>query len=291
MENKYALLIDIKSSRSLDEGLRFDAQEKLSFIISELNRVFSHRLLFPVDFSSGDSVQGIFGDSSSPLEFYYMLITLFFPYEVRAGIGVGGINDMIYEASKDSMGTNYMDGRAYHLARNALDISKGGICPITILSDDYWDDCIVNKLFAEASNLRGRLSSSQLNLLNLCNVLNPLLGEAEQGMFEIIFDKCVSYLNIDGRITDKYMYRDKLYKELRMIYDLSKSQPFEDALKTIKKHIPSFDIMPRKSDAYLAKLYGVSPQNIWLLKKRGNMDEIRTAELLAVMYLRRNYHD
>ena len=295
MNNKgFALLADIKASRNTSDDVRFDMQRKLRLIIDSLNSLFRHEMLSTIEFSSGDSIQGLFKNPSSSLRYYLLLNTLFYPYELRAGIGVGEINSMIYEDSKQSdndIDSNYLDGTAYHRAKHALDTAKIYDTRVIIASNDIDYDNVINNMLIEATNYRERMSPSQKRLLVLCEFLNPILNYEESDNYANSFSRLVSFLTFDESIFNKYMYKEKLYQELFSIFELGKNMRFDGKSYNRYFHIFTADIMPRNSDVYLAKLYDVSPQNIWLLKKRGGMDNIRTLEMLASISLERMNED
>lgn len=292
MNNKgFAFLADIKSSKNTSDDIRFNMQRKLRSIIDVLNYVFRFEMLSTIEFSSGDSVQGLFNNESAPLRYSLLLNTLFYPYEVRTGIGIGEINRMIYEDSKqykDKIDSNYLDGTAYHRARRALDTAKIYNTRVVVVSDNLQWDSIINNMLIESTNYRKRMSPSQKSLFVLCEFLNPILNHQESDNYEKNFPDLVSLLTFDENIHNKYMYKEKLYQELFTIFKLGKNTRFDERPYSRYFHIFTADIMPRNSDIYLAKLYNVSPQNIWLLKKRGGMDNIRTLEMLAVNSLGRN---
>jgi len=287
----FAILVDIKESRNASDDIRFDMQRKLKSIIDFLNHIFKDEMLSMVEFSSGDSVQGLFNDPSSTLRYCLLLNTLFFPYEVRTGIGIGEINSMIYEDGKqfkNDIDSNYLDGTAYHRARHALDTAKLFNTRVLIASENLEWDTVINNMLIEATNYRERMSSSQKQLMVLCEFLNPILNHQESDEYAKSFPQLVSFLTFDESIYNKYMYKEKLYQELFTMFELGKDMRFDGRSYNRYSHIFTADIMPRNSDIYLAKLYGVRPQNIWQLKKRGHMDNVRTLELLAINSLGRS---
>ena len=292
MNNRgFAFLADIRASRNASDDIRFDMQRKLRSIIDVLNYVFRFEMLSTIEFSSGDSIQGLFNNESAPLRCSLLLNTLFYPYEVRVGIGIGEINSMIYEDGKqykDDIDSNYLDGTVYHRARRALDTAKIYNTRVVVASDNLEWDSVINNMLIEATNYRERMSPSQKRLMVLCEFLNPILNHQESENYAKNFPDLVSFLTFDETIYNKYMYKEKLYQELFTIFELRKDMRFDGRSYNRYFHIFTADIMPRNSDIYLAKLYDVSPQNIWLLKKRGGMDNIRTLEMLAVNSLGRS---
>lgn len=272
----YAFLADIKASRSADDGERLSMQNRLRTVIEKLNNIFEQEMFAPLVFSSGDSVQCLFKSASASIRCYLLFSTLFSPYSIRAGIGAGDINrKMLEEETKHGwINSNYLDGPAYHLARKAIDLAKELDARVLVFSSKCNQSRIINNMLIEACEHRKRLSPSQEKLLTLCEYLNPILNEEESVSYSNSFPVLSSLLPFDETASSS--------KDLFDIFQYVMRSQFER--KAEDKLFPIFhaEIMPRNSGAYLGKILNVSPQNIWLMKKRGNMDTIRTLELLAV---------
>lgn len=289
---RVALLADIVDSKSFEDKDRFVLQERLRKIKDILNDVFKINIMSPFEFSSGDSIQCLLSNPMVAIECSYLLRTLFYPYRIRCGIGVGDVNDMLYDESKelfDDGSSNYVDGKAYHLAKDALDIAKIRNDDFFIESEDRFSDFQINYYFSMSSFLRRKNTKTRAKLLNIFEYISPLVDSNNVNHFSDNFNKCIELLKIDNEILDNYMYMGKFYFELRNIMELN-IEPVEYFFDVmLDSHSGEVEILSRSSDIYISKLLSVSHQNISMIKKRGNMNKIRTTDLLALMYAERNY--
>ena len=292
MENNYAILIaDIKSSRVYNEEERLAIQERLKKIVDLLNYIFSRSLVLPLDFSAGDSVQGIFKSPEASLRCYFVLQNLFFPVIIRGGIGC----DKIYESftnSGDFKDTNEIDGSAYHLAREAIEIAKAKKYDVAFFSKANSLDVYLNNMLMLSSNLKSCLSRSQRDLFRLCSFLSPILSEEELLKYESRFSDMLPFFDFSPLILNKYMYQEKLYSELLSIFNINKTNIEFYHNCYMLDHVFIADLVSRSSDGYLAKFYNVTPQNISSLRRRGKMNTIKTLDILSSIYLWKEFnHD
>ena len=141
---------------------------------------------------------------------------LFSPYDIRAGIGAGSINDKIYEEDKKDgeINTNFLDGLAYHLARKALDIAKAFDARVLVISGEFRQNQIINNALMEANTYRNRLSRKQAKLLALCEILNPILSAEESAIYSRHFIDLLSLFHIDETAFTQYMRKEMLYQDL-----------------------------------------------------------------------------
>ena len=293
MEKRYSVLIaDIRSSKSFDTESRFVIQDRLHRIVSLLNRLFGKKLVLNIDFSSGDSIQGLFDCASSSIECFYLLRMLFAPYEIRCGIGIGDINDRILDDSKiiyTEGNTNFNDGNAYHLAKKAIDYAKEKNYGVLVFSDLKDNDIILNNLLIYSHDFRRKLTSSQFELMNLYEYLNPLLTDELFIKYETFFSDVVSFLSIKDKLSERNMVSEKLIDDLEHVLSLNRDVIRYSSKKPVEKSVFNSEITSRSTDFYLAKLFGVSPQNIALLRKRGHMNDIRTLEELGKEFMKKEY--
>ena len=95
--NFAAIIIDIQHSRKYDDDQRFYMQDKLFSIIQFINEYYFKELVKKFEFSSGDSIQALFNNVSDAFSCYCFIRDLFYPYQVRCGIGYGKLNQRILE--------------------------------------------------------------------------------------------------------------------------------------------------------------------------------------------------
>lgn len=276
MENMvFAFLADIKSSRSMNGDERFSMQNRFRNAIENLNNIFGNEMLAPLCFSAGDSVQCLFKSASASIRCYLLFSTFFFPYRIRAGIGAGDINrNMLEEEAKNGrIDSIFLDGPAYHFAKKALGLAKEYDARVLVVSNECDQNRVINNMLIEASNHRRKLSTSQERLLTLCEFINPILNEEESVSYSNSFSELLPLMPVDKTVSMK--------KNLFNLFRDGRKEQSERRLTDRSLPIFSAQVMSRNSDGRLAKILNVSPQNIWLLKKRGNMDAIRTLEMLA----------
>lgn len=295
MNKQYAVLIaDIKSSRLFKSNDRFKVQNKLFKTTEILNSVFSEVLSSPISFSAGDSIQGLFENFSAALRCYFLLRELFLPNIIRGGIGIGEINTKIFKESNiyfNGGNTNYIDGDAYHFAKNALDEAKLRNTDVLVFSNKKWDDSIVNNSLLIASSLRKKATHSQMELLRICEFIYPLLNESELEILKQNYTQCADLLELDEKFYSLYMDKTDFYRELLNVSNYISPYNFDKNNNNSCESVFEADITSRNLDAYLAKIFDVSSQNIWLLRKRGSLKDIRTQEKLALLCLERNYYE
>jgi len=173
MKNYTALIIDIVNSKKLDSNKRFEVQEKLSISIKILNEIYKDSIYKSLSFSAGDSVQGLFLDTKTAYEIYYFIKQTISPFNLRAGIGVGSINEVIAK-NFNINDSNVFDGKAYHMARNAIDACEEKKSNIIIFGNKDTDD-MLNTLIKERE-----LNTTQRQVLfSICSLV-PYLRKIEK---------------------------------------------------------------------------------------------------------------
>ena len=85
------------------------------------------------------------------------------------------------------------------------------------------------------------------------------------------------------------MIPEKLIDDLEHVLNLNKVAIRYNLKKPIERSVFNSELTSRSTDFYLAKLFGVSPQNIALLRKRGHMNDIRTLEELGKEFMEKEY--
>lgn len=293
---KYAsLIVDIKSSRSYKYADRFYIQEKLFKICELMNKIFADSIESPLTFSSGDSIQGLFKNGGACLKCVFLMKTFFSPFEIRVGVGIGPINKETLLSSKklySFSNSNYIEGIAYHYARQAIEESEKTKNDIIVYSNKY-EDYFLNNMLIISEELKKTLSPKQKELLFLYNFFAPILNEEEQSEFDRFYDECFEVVSFDKILSNKDTILNELKESLYYLFRQNCISSISSILLDLNLAKPVFEatISSRNSDAYLAKVLNVTPQNISLVKKRGLMNRIRTEEELSVSFIERILND
>ena len=140
MKSYVSLIIDIEKSRMYEVDERNEIQNYMSNCIDKLNILHQKNIEFPLTFSGGDELQGLFKDVTTGILYYRLFEMLMAPVRVRAGIGIGEWTVKV----EDGLSTQ-QDGPAYHKARKAIeDVYKKQSQNVRIFSGK--DDILANHL-------------------------------------------------------------------------------------------------------------------------------------------------
>lgn len=166
----FALIVDLVKSRKMNDDDRFDAQKKLNNAVKVINGLVIENVVKPLSFSAGDSIQGLFDNAQAAFSAYSFVENLIFPYSIRCGIGCGSINEKIINKFNTD-DSNVYDGKAYHLARNAMDMAKEYTYKIFIDSELDIDKTL-NILFNDDKLIN--MTPSQKAIYSLINIIDPI---------------------------------------------------------------------------------------------------------------------
>jgi hypothetical protein len=253
-----AFILDIKNSREMAATQRRSAQERLSDAADFANSVYKNKMKCKLDFSSGDSIQGLFTDPSSAVCCYTLIRSAVVPNKIRCGIGAGDLVDMPYTDS------NRMDGTSYHNARDALSFSKENGYEVLFRSGCATDR-FVNQYLAAAQVLMSKQSSKQEIISNLIFLLDPLTdsdldrSEYDKGVRKFID----ANISVYGRSPDV----------LPAVPVLSGRSGTGFNEKTIDRNIQTT----------LGKMLGVTSENIRQMIIRGDVEMVRSLFISAYM--------
>ena len=280
-DNYAAIILDIQHSRTYDDEKRFYVQDKLFSIIQFINEYYSKELVKLFEFSSGDSIQALFKDVSADFSCYCFIKNLFYPYQLRCGIGYGKLNQRILD--KDYYSTNMFDGEAYHYAISALNDCKKEGYGFLIYSCNEEKDYFVNQIMSTVELLNFDLTIKQADVFDLFNLLYPLEikyeGHNLDRMAKFIFYKLKQ--NVLSYRFDKEasnFIKDVLFDEGR--YDYFRKEKFH------KLFDPQFST---KMNSVCSVLLNVSRHNIEKIRDVGKFDEIRKLECLVFEYMKKEY--
>lgn len=281
-DNYAAIILDIQHSRKYDDNDRFKVQDKLFSIIQFINKYYTKELVKVFEFSSGDSIQALFKDVSDAFSCYCFIRDLFYPYEVRCGIGYGKINQNIMD--KDYYSTNMFDGEAYHYAISALNDCKLEKYVFLVYSGNEEKDNLVNQIMRTVELLNFDHTNKQADVFDIFNLLYPLdikyEGQNINKNAEFIIDKLKqNVLSYDFDMFTSNDIKELLLNEVRF-------HNYKIDGKVHKLFGPCFTT---KMNSVCSVLLNVSRQNIEKMRTVGKFDEIRKLEHLVFEYTMKEY--
>lgn len=285
MEKKYAaIILDVKDSRNMSEDVRAECQKKLLKINEFINNIFSSSLEEKVVFTGGDSVQGLFDNVKNAVGCYYLVKFLLYPYELRCGIGYGTINEYIKNIKETDkhLDSNFVDGNSYHLATQAINTAKEKDYNILIFTDAQKNDIITNQVLHTSRTLEMMQTPYQKDIFCIFNLLFPVTyGDKQINSFyyDFIFKSLKNNLKKYKIIQEKFYY-DDLY--LRISQHLAKNRT-DDENDLSEQRVFSDTLLPAALNEYVAQMLGVTRQNIEQKVEKGNFNEIRKLDILAMM--------
>ncbi|MBU0502696.1 MAG: SatD family protein, partial [Candidatus Margulisbacteria bacterium] len=154
MAKKYCVLIgDIVRSRDIEKRKSF--QKDFVNLLSKINKKFSSQILSEFTVTLGDEFQGVLRSPADSYEIMAELSELFYPIEVRFGLGWEIITT---EIKKKAIG---MDGPAFHLARQAIDQAKDSGKLIVYLTRSREKDLALNALTLAILEIKKALTKRQ----------------------------------------------------------------------------------------------------------------------------------
>lgn len=281
MHNNFtAINIDIQHSRKYDEDERAYIQSKLYSIVQFINEYYANELFKKFEFSSGDSIQALFKEVSDAFDCYCFIRDLFYPYQIKCGIGYGKLNKKILD--KDFYSTNMLDGEAYHYARFAMKDCKEEKCRFLIHSNDKEKDNLVNQIMRTNQLLNYDLTNKQADVFNLFCLINPLKIEHKgKNIKDADFIINILRQNILSYNFDKFSNDEIKALLFNSYHELKQEEIFHKIFK------PSFSTTINST---LSVLLHVSRQNVEKMKSVGKFNEIRNLECLVFDYIRKEYN-
>ena len=285
MNNKYAaIILDIKNSKNMSEDVRAECQKKLLKITEFINNIFFSSLEEKAVFTGGDSVQGLFDNVKNAVGCYYLAKFLLYPFELRCGIGFGTINEFIRNIKETDkyLNSNFVDGNSYHLATNAINTAKEKNYNILIFTNNPQNDIIINQVLHTSMTLELLQTPYQKDIFCMFNLLFPITyGDKQINSFYYDFIIKILKSNLKKyKIIKEKFYYDDLY--LRISQYLAKNQT-DDEKVLINQRIFYDTLIPAALNEYVAQMLGVTRQNIEQKVEKGNFNEVRKLDVLAIM--------
>lgn len=109
-----AIIGDIIASKEIQE--RGDIQEKLHYILNQINEIYDNDISAKFIITLGDEFQGLLKDNRNLLDIIKYIQKMMHPVRLRFGIGIGEISTQIFHEA--ALGA---DGPAYYAARDAME--------------------------------------------------------------------------------------------------------------------------------------------------------------------------
>ncbi|MFH5881339.1 SatD family protein [Liberiplasma polymorphum] len=282
MEKLFVLMIDLVKSKELDETSRYDVQTRMHLALEFINKHCKNKLVKSLSFSAGDSIQGLFSDVTTAYSTYLFIKYAVFPYTIRAGIGYGKVNvEMLVKFKSDN--SNLYDGKAYHAAKEAIDLAKKLDYEMVVHSENAFDHTVnhlINDgLFISLTESRGAL----LSLLNLIEPVyfNALTKQVNYYKDTLVFvEEIVKFYHERSRVSSdqKALFNKTLYKKL--------TQSIEPVDYDLTNHESTISSEARE---ILVSLTSSTPQNIGAIIRGSNMDFIRKRLMARISLLQYFY--
>lgn len=286
MRTYYALIIDIVDSKKLSEKDRLNAQVRLRDGIELVEILFKEKILKAMNFSGGDSVQGLFVEISAAYKAFLAIENALFPYEVRAGIGGGEINQEILKAFNDD-NSNTHDGKAYHLAQEALLQAKRSNSELIIKTNQIKDE-IINPLVSDKELTNMTLSRGLI--YSIINLVSPI--SEQSNVSQTYMNKALSIIEDNLKLyhRNSRVEHKANSKGFLLVQETNNHLMFRNYLLQENQLSESSDFQINSGlRTLLVELTESKPQNINALIKAGNMEYLRKrafakAELLKIVY-------
>lgn len=286
MQKYVSLIMDIKSSRRYSLEERNKLQTFMLQCMEYMNRAFEKSWEFPVTFSAGDEVQGLFTDLTAAILYLRLFEMMIRPVKVRAGIGVGEWNVKIVNGS-----STQQDGPAYHYARKALEeVRRKQLQSYRICSGQNED--MVNYLI----NASAVLKEQQGYMQNIAQMITELLYPFQKGDLQSYnYEIMKELLNI------KYCYKIGFRPSFSRKETFRTSENVTDKLEETQLRViepifvdgENFDsekvIIKKNMSSSIAEILGCKRQNADMLLKRGHVRTIRNMDYVALQYIEKEY--
>lgn len=141
MEQYTVIIADIKESRKMQDYERYEWQLFLKSAIVQVNENYSGIIEAPFMITKGDEFQGVLKNLADVNHVVAKFEQLLFPLHLRFGVGHGPIQKMGSSIPIE------MDGRAFHIASNALNIAKKKKLMVYVESGIPQFDLVINTIY------------------------------------------------------------------------------------------------------------------------------------------------
>jgi hypothetical protein len=291
MEKYCVLMIDIVNSRGLIEERRFEVQRKLDKIAEIVNFLYKKNIVKPLHFSGGDSMQGVFTKISTAYEAYLLIKSGIFPYQIRAGIGEGKINQFMFNFERfEDSDSNVFDGSAYHLSKEAVETSRVKKNNITIKTNHKYD-CIINTFIEDGALTR--MTEARMTIYSLINLIEPITLNEDFDINSLWYASNISPLVQE--IVNYYKETSEKMDNKEMICINAVERKLREYYKYeyvfISKDINRFNEIGTDLRNVLVDFIGFKDQNLNEIIKKGKLVDFRKREVAKVGLLEYFYKE
>jgi len=144
---------DIRGSSKVDD--RRDLADRLVDLCAHLNRYFAPNIVVKFKVVSGDGIQGLLALDTNVFKLAYYIRASIYPYFMRLGFGVGGIDTAIDED------ISKMDGECFGFSSNAIDEAKRQNIGIQFNSKFHYLNSLLNSLCVLQDAVLNKLTELQ----------------------------------------------------------------------------------------------------------------------------------
>lgn len=289
MEVYTSLIIDIRKSRSYNMDTRNRIQQHILNCVTIMNYILKDQIVFKVDFSAGDELQGLFKNTVSAVMYVRLMELMVKPVEIRAGIGVGEWN-----VRMPGSGSTRQDGPAYHMARKGIEeVYKRQTERFRVRSEND-EDLMGNYLINASMKLLQEQTCFQCEVQLMNEVMYPfvLTTGQEKRMRQQGIKMLMLLQEFHGRVSGRpngeagepgdggEPASESISAFLKVQRGIYINGSLEDGEKVLES---------QKFSAAVAAITGRTRQNSEKLIKRGNVMIIRNMDYMALQYLYTQY--
>lgn len=292
MEVYTSLIIDIKKSRVYSLAVRNEIQEYLLKCVDALNFILKEQMVFPVDFSAGDELQGLFRHTAAAFMYVRLLGIVMKPVEIRAGIGVGEWNVRVSDG-----GSTRQDGPAYHIARRAIEEVYGRQTERFRIMSEGKPDIMGTYLVNTSMRLLQEQTWFQGQVQFISEMIFPfVLSKTQEGKMDesvvLLLNHFLQFRQFMPQIKSGTGFvtmsgRSIIHEDIQMEGSSMRVQDvihingeLEDGEKRLEH---------QNAASIMAGITGSTRQNMEKMIKRGNVTIIRNMDFMALQYLYRVY--
>ncbi|UWG96382.1 SatD family protein [Dehalobacter sp. DCM] len=279
-----AMIIDIVNSKKMSPNAREEIQVFIKQSLAVLNRLFRPSLVFPVIFSAGDEVQGLFSAPHAAFMYFRLISMILSPLPLRCGIGVGDWDVKIVDGTSAEQ-----DGSAYHLARNAISLSHKQAGSSVLFNSDTENDAYINTLLNVSWLLIQEQRAYQNQVYVLTELMQPFYDK--RSMDDAHFVE-VSDL-VSGKYTlNYYINRDTLpgnvWRDLKK-KDLSCDPVFILSESILDTKMTFGSTLKKGLSKKISNITNTTRQNMDMVIKNSKLLTIRHIDLTAIVWIHRHF--
>ena len=284
MGNYTALLVDVKQSKKYSDEDRLKLQIYMQSCINALNEFFVKDLELEVVINAGDSMQGLFKNTTAAVMYFRLLELMMYPVRIRGGIGVGAWNIQIgkWDVELEYVSSAQQDGQTFHRARTAIqEVYKKQQHNLRICTGG--EDTFTNYLLNASLIMKSEQMEKQNQVLMILELLYPFVRTGQVQDCEKWLQSLLK-LKMKFRLSER---KGKISEETVPVNLCSReiSVPCEVILIDGEMKEPEQSVMKKNMAEHVASILGCTRQNAASIIKNGNAMKIREMDYMALQYL------